>query len=79
MACALSTLRDGWGVKIISELQAQRHEVLDDWQVLGDDAGEGAWCSVLGAWVLGDGCEGPGAKEPKPKSSRERRAAKKGK
>ena len=34
-----------------------RHEDagFDNWQVLGDGPGEGAWCWVLGAW--GEGAE----------------------
>ena len=40
-----------------SELQAERDEVFDDRQVLGDGAGEGDWCWVLGAWCEGSETE----------------------
>ena len=40
-----------------SELQAERDEVFDDRQVLGNGPGEGAWCWVLGAWCEGSETE----------------------
>ena len=45
-----------------SELQAERDEVFDNRQVLGDGTSEGAWCWVLGAWCEGTEAEvEPGA------------------
>ena len=57
----------GWNYER-SELQAEWDEVFDDRQVLGDGA-EGGRVQSVGEAPTG---------QPKPKSSRERRTAKKG-